>query len=205
MQIIKPLRRKRTKRKHLRKKGNWRDLTETCKLCNKSSASLQINKACLCVADDSFFTVTSTLLNGKTVFTRTLKKEMIPALKNAYNERLNQFNANSRTLVIKGYDGQIKKKKAPIKNIKASRKDKNEFYQSWEWKKLRFEILKLYGAKCMLCGATNQDSKICVDHIKPLGSFWHLRLDVNNLQVLCNDCNMGKSTEEIDFRSHDEK
>ena len=72
------------------------------------------------------------------------------------------------------------------------------FYKSWEWKKARFETLKKYGSKCMCCGAVE---RIVVDHIKPRSKFPHLELDLNNLQVLCNDCNMGKSNDDTtDFR-----
>lgn len=42
-----------------------------------------------------------------------------------------------------------------------------------------------------------------VDHIKPIRKHWHLRLDSNNLQILCDDCNMGKGSRgETDWRQH---
>ena len=75
---------------------------------------------------------------------------------------------------------------------------KKDFYSSWEWKKARFEILKKYGPECMLCGSNH---RIVVDHIKPRSKFPLLELDQDNLQVLCNDCNMGKSNDDYtDFR-----
>lgn len=76
------------------------------------------------------------------------------------------------------------------------------FYDSWEWKTLRYKVIKKYGARCMLCGRTPADGvKICVDHIKPRALFPELELDENNLQVLCNDCNMGKGRwDETDWR-----
>lgn len=43
--------------------------------------------------------------------------------------------------------------------------------------------------------------RIVVDHIKPISKHWHLRLDPDNLQVLCNDCNKGKGAwDETDYR-----
>ena len=40
-----------------------------------------------------------------------------------------------------------------------------------------------------------------VDHIKPRSRYPALELTLTNLQVLCNDCNMGKSNDdETDFR-----
>lgn len=78
----------------------------------------------------------------------------------------------------------------------------DSFYDSWEWKKLRYQVLKKHGAKCMLCGRTPDDgAKICVDHIKPRALFPELELEESNLQVLCNDCNMGKGRwDESDWR-----
>lgn len=85
------------------------------------------------------------------------------------------------------------RKAKPTTTIKA-----RSFYTSWEWKKARYETLKKYGPVCMLCGS---DYRIVVDHIKPVKKFPELALDPDNLQVLCNDCNMGKSnTDYSDFR-----
>lgn len=80
-------------------------------------------------------------------------------------------------------------------------KGADEFYASWEWKELRFKVLKKYGAECMLCGATEQ---IVVDHIKPRSKFLELQLEFDNMQVLCNACNKGKSNKDFsDFRPRD--
>lgn len=35
------------------------------------------------------------------------------------------------------------------------------------------------------------DKVIHVDHIKPRSTFPQLEMDINNLQILCVDCNMG--------------
>jgi hypothetical protein len=64
------------------------------------------------------------------------------------------------------------------------------FYDSWDWKQLRYKAIKKHGRHCLCCGAVG--GKIVVDHIKPLRFFWDLRLDLDNLQVLCDDCNKGK-------------
>jgi hypothetical protein len=79
-----------------------------------------------------------------------------------------------------------------------------DFYASWDWKEARYEALKRLGAKCQCCGAMPKDARIVVDHIKPLRKRWDLRLDQTNLQVLCDDCNMGKShRDETDWRAVD--
>jgi 5-methylcytosine-specific restriction endonuclease McrA len=76
------------------------------------------------------------------------------------------------------------------------------FYNSWRWRKLRYEVLKEYGATCQCCGVSAADGvPICVDHIRPLRKYWDLRLERSNLQILCGPCNMGKaSRDETDFR-----
>lgn len=75
---------------------------------------------------------------------------------------------------------------------------RQDFYSSWEWAALRYDTLKHYGAKCMLCGS---NENIVVDHIKPRSRYPTLELDPNNLQVLCDQCNRGKSNrDETDFR-----
>lgn len=70
-----------------------------------------------------------------------------------------------------------------------------EFYDTWAWKQARFEALKAHGRQCLCCGwvpGASEGNWLVVDHIKPLALFPELALDQSNLQVLCNDCNMGK-------------
>lgn len=75
------------------------------------------------------------------------------------------------------------------------------FYDSWEWKQLSFDVKVERGRICECCGARPPDVRIITDHIKPLRHYWHLRLEKTNLQVLCDDCNRGKgSRHETDFR-----
>lgn len=91
-----------------------------------------------------------------------------------------------------------KRQRRARRRAKKLNKVSGGFYSSWEWKKARFETLKRYGAVCMLCGS---EERIVVDHIRPRSRFPELELDLDNLQVLCNDCNMGKSNDDYtDFR-----
>lgn len=82
-------------------------------------------------------------------------------------------------------------------------RDKSElsikkFYDSWQWKRCRYEFLKLKERKCLCCGASAKDgAKVVVDHIKPIRKFWKLRLEPSNLQILCDDCNMGKGSHDM--------
>lgn len=68
-----------------------------------------------------------------------------------------------------------------------------QFYQSYDWRKIRYRILRKYGRRCMCCRQTLDDGVVMhVDHIEPLRFFWDRRLDFDNLQVLCEICNHGK-------------
>lgn len=69
----------------------------------------------------------------------------------------------------------------------------SSFYKSREWRELRYAALEKHGRKCVACGRTpDDDVKIHVDHIKPRSKHPELALDINNLQVMCEDCNLGK-------------
>jgi len=74
-----------------------------------------------------------------------------------------------------------------------ARKSK-EFFASKEWRELRYRVLSSQGRVCTLCGATKESGAMLhVDHIKPRSKFPDLWLEESNLQVLCEDCNLGKS------------
>ena len=73
------------------------------------------------------------------------------------------------------------------------------FYSSVQWLRVRLEVLKRFGPKCMACNAV--DAEIHVDHIKPRSKYPHLELNLDNLQILCKPCNLGKGAwDETDFR-----
>ncbi len=97
-------------------------------------------------------------------------------------------------------------KKAPklpkVKRPKQRKGGFGEFYESREWLELRYAVLKQYGARCMVCGATRGDGvHMHVDHIKPRSKYPELELEQSNLQVLCKPCNKGKSNkDETDWR-----
>ena len=83
-----------------------------------------------------------------------------------------------------------------------------QFYSSLAWKRLRYRVLQERGLKCECCGATKDDARLVmnVDHIKPIKTHWNLRLEMDNLQVLCSDCNRGKgSADQTDWRETNSK
>ncbi len=88
---------------------------------------------------------------------------------------------------------RAKKAKSDEYLARAARGKLDPFLSSYEWRKLRMEILKRDGARCQCCGATPADGEVMnVDHIKPRKRFPELALEPSNLQVLCGTCNHGK-------------
>lgn len=78
---------------------------------------------------------------------------------------------------------------------KQPRKKSGGFYLSREWQSVRFDALKKSDGRCCLCGRSKRAHGVVlhVDHIKPRSTHPARELDPMNLQVLCEDCNMGKS------------
>ena len=78
-----------------------------------------------------------------------------------------------------------------------------EFYRTREWAQARHNTLAKYGAICQCCGTSRASGAIMhVDHIKPRSRYPALELSEDNLQVLCELCNIGKSnTLETDWRN----
>lgn len=76
-----------------------------------------------------------------------------------------------------------------------------KFYQTREWKQLRYMVLVERGARCECCGSTAADgAKMNVDHVMPISRAWERRLDPTNLQILCGSCNQGKGGRSDDWR-----
>lgn len=96
----------------------------------------------------------------------------------------------------------IRDNKAKRNALKYGKKPTNLFYDSEVWRSLRYQVLRRDGGKCVLCGVTAANgATLHVDHIKPRSLFPELELEITNLQVLCSDCNLGKSnTDQIDWR-----
>lgn len=58
-------------------------------------------------------------------------------------------------------------------------------------KKLRFEVFKRDGFRCMYCGATPDQALLQCDHIHPVALGGQNEMD--NLATACQPCNAGKS------------
>lgn len=68
---------------------------------------------------------------------------------------------------------------------------KRELFASEDWKFARAFILRKHKYQC--CHCRTKTAELHVDHIIPITADWSRRLDLLNLQVLCADCNIGKS------------
>lgn len=101
--------------------------------------------------------------------------------------------------------GKSQKKKNRKRKINALKFDcpKNDFYSSKEWRQVRYQVIKKHGGGCMACGRSKKEHGIVihVDHIEPRSKRPELALCFENLQLLCEDCNLGKSnTDRTDWR-----
>lgn len=84
------------------------------------------------------------------------------------------------------------------------RQRRDEFFKSRQWQEVRYFVIRRDGARCVACGRTPREDgiQIHVDHIKPISLHWELRANPANLQVLCKDCNRGKSNRDTtDWRA----
>ena len=65
------------------------------------------------------------------------------------------------------------------------------FYNSKEWKELREQVKRELTPMCPVCGSENN---LHVDHIQPIRYFFEDRLNKDNLQILCGECNLEKGS-----------
>jgi len=81
-----------------------------------------------------------------------------------------------------------------IKNDYSDREFENklhDFYNSKEWRELRTEVKKELTNICPVCGS---EENLVAEHIKPVRHFWEERLNKENIQLLCHDCNIEKGS-----------
>ncbi len=87
--------------------------------------------------------------------------------------------------------------KAPLPKRRAPQIKVDGFYDSREWRELRYQALAMNNGQCECCGAGKHDgTQLHVDHIKPRSIYPDLELEITNLQILCRDCNLGKSNKD---------
>lgn len=116
----------------------------------------------------------------KTIASKTVKRKSKPKKANAAKAyQIKKISANQPSLVV-----------TPMSGVNVA---SDAFLLTFEWRKVRMMALKKYGPTCQCCGATPATGAVMnVDHIKPRKLFPQLALDVDNLQILCHECNHGK-------------
>lgn len=92
--------------------------------------------------------------------------------------------------------------KAQAKEEMRNKKKRSDIHNAATWNKLRYLVLKRDGGKCCLCGRSAADGvRLHVDHIKPASLYPELYYNPENLQTLCEECNLGKSDlDDTDWR-----
>lgn len=113
--------------------------------------------------------------------TRQEEREAIPPpVRVPFNPATNLSSSTERKLRLRAFD--------------LKRKYGDSFYTSVEWQEARYRALLQSCGRCEACGRGKAETRLHVDHIKPRSRYPHLALEVTNLQVLCEDCNLGKGT-----------
>lgn len=105
----------------------------------------------------------------------------------------NKTYCNDHSYILEGRNKERHKHYNKYKRDEQSQK----FYNSREWKRTRLTRLQKDKYLCIRC---KEDNKIThadmVDHIIPISVDWSKRLDVDNLQSLCNKCHAIKTADD---------
>jgi hypothetical protein len=121
---------------------------------------------------------------------KALKKKLKRDEKNDFTKPTKEKMAQHKKLYVSV------EHKAPLTYPDGRRLSSQDFYDTREWKTLRYAAIELYSGKCMACGANPRYSDnvvLHVDHVKSRSEHPKLELSISNLQILCADCNLGKS------------
>jgi hypothetical protein len=119
-----------------------------------------------------------------------LTKDVSKYSSGTYEKRFGGWRKSLEAFVAWVNEGEL-----PEKNIELQKSNQKRTPRNINWR-LRAMVLMKDGAKCKLCGATPQDgAKLHVDHIIPWANGGETVFE--NLQILCERCNIGKSNVEV--------
>lgn len=77
----------------------------------------------------------------------------------------------------------------------------DRFLSTSTWRRFRYEALLRYGRKCRLCGRRPEHNVVLnVSHIVSRRAAPWKALDIENVQILCDECNIGMRNDDADFR-----
>jgi len=90
---------------------------------------------------------------------------------------------------------QVYERKDLLKIWKAVEKGigSSEYQRMLVTPKIRYQILRRDNFKCQICGRSSAETKLHVDHIRPISKGGSLGKNYDNLRTLCELCNIGKS------------
>ena len=119
-----------------------------------------------------------------------LTKDVSKYSSGTYEKRFGGWRKSLEAFVAWVNEGEL-----PEQNIELQKSNQKRTPRNINWR-LRAMVLMKDGAKCKLCGATPQDgAKLHVDHIIPWENGGETVFE--NLQILCERCNIGKSNVEV--------
>jgi|HubBroStandDraft_4_1064222.scaffolds.fasta_scaffold142409_2 5-methylcytosine-specific restriction endonuclease McrA len=101
---------------------------------------------------------------------------------------------------------EMRARKPASKNASVDAGKFKRFYRSRAWRAARYAFLKTQPRplRCKCCGATAAHARLVVDHIVAIKKDWGRRLGQANLQLLCDDCNLAKASDDsTDWRTSD--
>jgi hypothetical protein len=105
------------------------------------------------------------------------------------------FGRPPRLSVMAGLELALQQESQTLISIQSSK----DFYASRAWQVVRYKALKREGGRCQCCGRSSAWEGVIlhVDHIKPRSKYPQYALCDWNLQVLCEDCNLGKGAWDV--------
>lgn len=118
------------------------------------------------------------------------RKDFLSLIKGNYSEFQSTRSEHWKKIFI-----ERSKQKEAEWAAKASANE--DFFRSSEWRHLRLQALFRDGRCCRYCGRAPPEVVLHVDHKRPRSKYPELALTLSNLQVLCEDCNIGKSNREL--------
>lgn len=77
-----------------------------------------------------------------------------------------------------------------IRTSTAEGREYKRFYDSKDWKELRYQTLLNAGFICEIC---ERNEATIADHIIPTKVKWEMRLDPKNIQAVCVSCHNKKT------------
>lgn len=97
----------------------------------------------------------------------------------------------------------IEKRKEKIKKYKEKYNDKDSFYRTQRWRKLRKRVLERDNYLCVRClhkyNIFNSEN-LEAHHVKSRKNYPELELDMNNIVCVCKTCNLQLGTaDSLDF------